>query len=330
MKIGLTNGTQYILLTHFSDAIVAISIFIVGITTNLLFYTTQEAAMTHSFSFFLFACFVYLTKQWFDNPKWRYSILLGIVFGLISLIRPTNALILIVFLLFGIKRVSDIKKQFSLFLRSYKKILIIVFFSLVVWLPQLIYWKYITGHWLFWSYIDNESFYFNHPYFFQFLFGFKKGWLIYTPVMILSLIGCYFTWKNYKEYFFSILVFLLFNIYVLSCWWFGGSFGMRALIECYALLIIPLAAFLHAVSKSKWVIKIPTFVLVFLLSSLSIFNFVKFRYDTIHYDSMTKDAYFKYFFSLKPDDDFYNLLERYDYEEARNGRQKIIENYFKK
>jgi len=321
-----------LLLFYFSDTITAISILIVGIATNLLFYTTQEAAMSHSFNFFLFASFIYLTKQWFNNPKWKYSISLGIVFGLISLIRPTNALIVIVFLLYGMKEKNDIKRQFLIFIKQYKKILIIALFAFIVWMPQLIYWKYITDSWLFWSYTDNERFYFNNPHITQFLFGFRKGWLTYTPVMIFAIFGFYFVWKNYKEYFFSILVFLLINIYVLSswwCWWFGGGLGMRALVECYALLIIPLAAFLQAVSKFKLYLKIPAIVLIVLLSSLSTYNFVKYRYITLHYDSMTKEAYFKYFFSLRPDDGYWILLDSPDYEAARRGVNKSLENHFK-
>ncbi|MCL2290576.1 MAG: hypothetical protein FWC34_07740 [Bacteroidetes bacterium] len=317
-----------LLLFYFSDAVTAISIFIVGLCTNLLFYTTVEAAMTHAFSFFLFACFIYLTKVWFDSPKWKYSISLGIVFGLISLIRPTNALIVLVFLLYGIKEKNDIKRQFFIFIKQYKQILVIALFSLIVWMPQLIYWKYITGSWLFWSYTDNEGFFFSNPHIIQFLFGFRKGWLIYTPVMIFSILGFYFVWKHYREYFFSILLFLLINIYVLSswwCWWFGGSFGMRALVESYALLIIPLAAFLKALSKFKLYIKIPVIILIVLFSCLSIFNFVKFRHDTIHYASMTREAYFKYFFSLQPDDGYWILLDNVDYELARKGIYKSLE-----
>jgi len=320
-----------LLLCYFSDIVIALSILIVGITTNLLYYTTLEAAMTHAFTFFLFACFIYLTKLWFETPKWKYSIQLGVVFGLISLIRPTNALIVIVFLLFGIKHFRDFNRQILLFYHNYKKIIIIILFSFIVWLPQLIYWKTISGSWLFWSYIDNESFYFNNPYYFQFLLGFRKGWLIYTPVMIFSIIGLYFVRKNYGDYFFSILVFLVIIVYILSswwCWWFGGSFGMRSLVECYALLIIPLAAFLQAMSKFKLYLKIPTIVLIVLLASLSFFNFIKFHYGSIHYDSMTKKAYFNHFFSVKSKGDYFRLLEKPDYEKARRGNDDVIEDYY--
>ena len=320
-----------LLLPYFSDTITAISIAIIGFGTNLLFYTTLEAAMSHSLSFFLFACFIYLTKQWYDNPKWKYCILLGIVFGLISLIRPTNALIVLVFLLFGIIRINDIKKRCLLFFHNYKQIITIALFSFIVWIPQLIYWKYVTGSWLFWSYMENEGFYFSNPHIIQFLFGFRKGWLIYTPVMIFSIIGLYFVWKNYREYFFSISVFLIISIYILSswwCWWFGGSFGMRAMVECYALLIIPLAAFLKTIPKFKLYLKIPIITLVVVFSSLSIFNFIKFREDTLHYDAMTREAYFKYFFLLDPNDDYYKSLDKPDYEAARKGIDKSLENHF--
>ena len=122
--------------------------------------------------------------------------------------------------------------------------------------PLLIYWHTYTGHWLFYSYQgDDKTFSFLHPHLANVLFSYKKGWLTYTPVMILSILGFYQLYKIYRSLFWCIAVFMLMNIYLVSSWdiwWYGGSFSMRALIQSYSLLMFPLAAFLSDTFRRKY------------------------------------------------------------------------------
>ena len=53
-----------------------------------------------------------------------------------------------------------------------------------------------------------------------------------------------------------ILAILLLALYIFSswwCWWFGGAFGYRSLVEFYALLAFPFAYFSTIIFQSKWV-----------------------------------------------------------------------------
>jgi hypothetical protein len=104
------------------------------------------------------------------------------------------------------------------------------------------YWKYITGELFFNSYV-GEQFYFNNSHVLKGLFGFRKGWLIYTPIMLFSILGIYFLRNQLKHFFASISITLFIYIFVIFswwCWWYGGSFGQRAMIDIYPLLAIPL------------------------------------------------------------------------------------------
>ena len=43
-------------------------------------------------------------------------------------------------------------------------------------------WKWQTGSWVVYSYKD-EGFDFMHPHFWEFLFSFQKGWLLWSPII---------------------------------------------------------------------------------------------------------------------------------------------------
>jgi hypothetical protein len=313
---------RQILSRYYSDRVIAFTLLIIGLTTNLLWYATAEAAMSHAFSFFLFTLFLYCTLKWYDKQSWSMTMSLGLTLGLISLIRPTNVLVIIVFLLFGIVTWNNIKELLLLFWKNNTKLLLMAFCTFLIWVPQLLYWKSVTGQFLYYSYGSEERFFFDHPHLWQFLFGFRKGWLIYTPSMILAIVGFYFLWKNNRKFFFPLLFFILPTIYILSswwCWWFGGGFGQRSMIESYAFLSLPLAAFFSWVSQVKLKVKVPVSILIVLICSLSGFNCLKYKRGSIHWDAMTKEAYFHHFFKPKKTDDFYLRLEHPDYKAARRG-----------
>ena len=58
--------------------------------------------MSHVYSFALFAVFILLTQKWYKNPSVKNSVLVGLLSGLISLIRPTNIIIVLIFVFYFI------------------------------------------------------------------------------------------------------------------------------------------------------------------------------------------------------------------------------------
>jgi hypothetical protein len=91
-----------ILRTYFSDKITAITILAVALGTNLLYYVSGEGAMSHVFNFALFNVFIWLTILWEKDKKVSLLLLIGAIAGLISLVRPSNIIILLFFFLFGV------------------------------------------------------------------------------------------------------------------------------------------------------------------------------------------------------------------------------------
>ena len=313
-----------VLLKYFPDWVVAVTLIIIGTGTNLFWYSTQEATMSHAYSFSLFCIFLYLTERWYKKPQWHISTFLGLTFGLISLIRPTNGLIILMFLLFNITGWKDILPRLRLFLANYSRIILIILCAFIVWLPQLLYWHSLTGDWLYYSYANNEPFFFNDPKIWKVMFSFRNGWLLYTPVMIFSVIGIGLLYKMNKKYFFSILIFFIANLYVISswwAWWYGGAFGMRPVIESYAILSIPLAAFLLWTSKRKLAAKVPLYILVVAFYCQSVFHNIQYYYGSIHYGEMTKEAYCDSFWHIRPSEKFHSLLKDNDSEAAKRGER---------
>ena len=219
-----------ILLRFFSEAITSAALLILFLGTNIWAGTLLEIGLTHPYSFMFFSLFLYLVILWLEKPAYKYAISLGLIAGIITLLRPTDVIILIVPLLFGITSSKDLISRINFF-REYKlHLAVFTFFLFFTFIPQMIYWKYMSGHWILYSY-SNEIFYFSKPHILSGLFSYRKGWLLYTPVMVFALIGIFMLRKYAKEFFWPTLIFTLLNIWIVLswwCWYYGGSFGLRA------------------------------------------------------------------------------------------------------
>ena len=320
-----------VLRVYFSKTVTALTILAIGLGTNLFWYSTFEPGMSHVYSFFLASAFIWLTIRWYRKiTLWR-SVLLGLVIGLITLIRPVNVLMALFFIFYDVRQFGDIKKRLHYFLENYRQLLLMAFFGFLMVLPQLIYWKSVSGQWFYYSY-GKEGFFFLYPQIINVLFSFRKGWFVYTPVMFFAVIGTYFLFKNYKQFFLPVFLLFIVYLYVVSswwCWWYGGSLGQRELIDIYPFMAVPLAAFLQWLVSQRLLIK--NFVGMLLLASvlLGAFYNVQYYYGAIHWDAMSKKAYFDSFGRVHPSSRFNQLLVHPDYERAIQGLPELKPKYSK-
>jgi hypothetical protein len=312
------------LLLFFSDRITMLTCFIIAIGTNLFYYSTTEPTVSHAYSFSLIAAFIFFTIKWFDQPSFKYTLCLGLLLGLISLARPTNILIALFFAFWNVKTAEDFRNRIRFFFSNYLHLLLIIGCVLLIWTPQLFYWKTLTNHWLYNSYGTTERFFFSDPMIFKGLFSYRKGWLLYTPVMAFALTGIYFLRKVLPAGFLAILIFMLLNIYIILSWWswwYGGGFGLRAFIDCYALMAIPLAALLMYIHQKGLIQFLSLTAVLLILVWFNQFQNEQYREGSIHWDAMSKEAYWANFGKLKPVPNFQELLDPLDYEKARQGER---------
>lgn len=327
LAIGLILLSRF-LQKGFKPLAVSITLLLVALATNLWYYSTVEPGMSHVYNFTLFVIFITLTDKWLQKPNVKLSIALGLLSGLISLIRPTNALIGILILLWGVSNLSTLKIRVQYLLKNWTNIVVIALFAIAVWIPQMVYWKMQTGQLFYYSYSD-QGFFFLSPHIIDGLFSFRKGWFVYTPLMIFAIAGIFLLPRYLKNAALAVPAFTILNVYVIFSWWswwYGGSYGARPLIDSYALMAIPLAAFIEHSLKWRNALKVPIFVLFTLLTVHGIFQTLQYYYGAIHWDSMTREAYFDSFGRLKASSNFKYLITEPDYESALKGddeREKI-------
>ncbi|MBP6977515.1 MAG: hypothetical protein PHD61_11595 [Bacteroidales bacterium] len=314
------------LLKYFSDKETAFTILTIGLATNLFFYSVIEPAMSHAYSFSLVACLIYLVIKWYTTPKVHYPIFIGLVSGMIVLVRPLNLLFLPLIFLWGVGNWSALRERIRFLLNSWKHLLIILLAAVLVLVPQFLYWHLTTGQFIYYSY-GQERFFFHHPHILQGIFGYRKGWLVYTPVMIFSILGVFTTFKRYHSLFIPIiLIELVFIYFIFSwwAWWYGGGFGLRAMIDAYALLAFPLTAFTAWALQKKQGIRILYLSLIGTFLSLNVFQTHQYYTGAIHWDAMTRQAYWDSFLRLKPSENFKSLLNHPDYELAKKGIDGLL------
>jgi len=313
---------SFVLRRFYSDSITAITIACIFFATNLFYYTMNEGEMAHSYTFFLVSIFALLTCKWHETQKSIYFLWLGLTLGLLSLIRPTDILVSIIFIGYGIKSLPEFTDKMKRIIFSYKNIPLFLLGFFVFWLPQMIYWKTRTDSFLFFSY-GKEGFFWSDPQIINFLFSYRKGWFIYTPIMVFAMLGLFFVLKIKNNPFkLPIIICLVLAIYTLSCWWcwwFGGGFGMRSMIEFYALLAIPLAAFFQYIFslefKKQFFVFVTRGATALLVSVFLCLNIIQTyqsnnpkSWPLMHFDSMSKDAYWRIFGKFNLSDEDYQKL----------------------
>lgn len=262
-----------ILIKYFSDTITAVTLLSIGIGTNLYYFSTLNLGMSHPFLFTLYAILIYATDNFYETKKLKHTFLIGFSLGMITLIRPTEIIVVLIPILYNIFSIEDLKNRIHFYLRNYKTALLITFICVLVNLPQLLYWKLLTSKWIYYSYTD-EGFNFLHPHIKNGLFGFRNGWLSYTPILIFSIIGLFFFAKYYKKFALIIFIFLPIHIYIIyswHCWFYINGFGSRPMVETYPLLAISFAALLTAVWKNH-ILKSVTVICLIFFAWINIFQ----------------------------------------------------------
>jgi hypothetical protein len=315
---------RLILLRFFEDKVVGLTLILVALATNLYHYSTHESGMTHPHNFFLLSATIYISLSWTKEKYiWR-SLLFGLVCGLLVLVRPIN-IVLLLALPFFTTHFQNVAFNPRVLLTGLQRYLFNPRFAfalvaaLLVMLPQLLFWKAQSGSWLHYSYND-EGFFFSNPSISKGLFSFRKGWLIYTPVMLFSLVGMIVMFRKNKWLGAAIsLTFLIFIYLTFSwwCWWYGGGFGARTMIDIYPLLALGLGAVITFVFQQKQLLKTGFLALSFFCIGLNIFQTYQYKLSLLHWDSMTFKAYKGIFGKTRFMEGYADMISEPDYQKQK-------------
>ena len=296
-----------LLLKYFSESITALTLIVIALGTNITWYASYEATMSHVYSFALVLFFYRMLECWFEKPGIWLTVLNGFIFGLIVLIRPTNIMFVVLFIV-GDNFIDRIK----FLLKNYWKLIIMIFSFLIAWVPQFLFWKWASGEWFLYTY-GEEGFIWNNPQIMSSLLSYRKGWLVYTPLMVLLFVGLPFLWIKYRRLFWQVFMVLVLATYINSswwCWWFGGSFGNRAYIDAYGIYALAIAAVFQAIgSLKKWMISTVGIILVAAFVFFNLFQTWQYNRGLLNYVGETKSTYWSNFLQTKPHPGHYvNLI----------------------
>lgn len=269
--------------------------------TNII-YLLEIPPVVHVFAFTFYSIFLYYSIKWHENQSFKNTFFLGLSFGFILAIRPTDGIIMVVFLLWNVTTFTDLKEKIKWFFVNKKALIAFIFSILIPVTPQIIYWTLLTGKPIINSYMNpNEGLDWFSPHTINFLFSFRKGWIIYTPMVLLLIPAFVYMYKRNKQFFYATFVFLILSVYLHSswtCWWYAESYGQRSMLQSYVILSIPFGFFIHhLLNKRKHIL---LYSLLGFFAVFNLFKYYQFRMQIIHPSRMTREYYFATFFHTKP------------------------------
>lgn len=318
-----------LLLFFASDKSTAITISLIALGTNAYFIFNYQYDLPHLYLFTINTACIYhflkflqsrKNKTDYDtpqttpaHPKHLLSIITSmfardqhsfwfaaLLFGLAVCIRPTQLLLGIIPFLLFLKELGRTRAFFKymFFLGS-----VVIFCNI----PQFLYWKIVGGEWLILN-LHTEDMVLRDPNLYNFLFSYRKGWLLYTPLFFLLPFGFWFFYKKNKTLFWGVLGFSTLYIWAMSsweCWWYASSFGQRVMVDIYSLLAIPLVLLIDGLKNRIALLALGITAISCLV--LNQFQSEQVRLGILDGHRMTKEHYWLIWGELNPE----NIHHRY-------------------
>lgn len=296
--IGLGQVRRLLEKLGISEPVQAVTLLLLFFGTNLYYYTLGEPGMSHAYSFTMMAVLLNHAYNVFHLRRKGSIVWMLSALALLFMIRPVNGVAV-----FAVPFIAGSWKTFTegirFCLQHYWRVAAGAAIFLFLLFVQLLMYKRTAGSWLADSY-SGEHLILSEPHILEILFSWKKGWFIYTPVMFVALGGLFFLRNSFR-----LVAFLLLMgsaTYVISCWelwWYGGSFGMRPLIEYYPVMAVPLALLLQRAAQ-KWaaLLAVPAFGFLLVLNLVQLYQYF---IGILPYNDMTAHKYRKIFFKTSAD-----------------------------
>lgn len=322
--IGLI-ALRKLLLHYHKDTVVALTLAAITFGTNLYTYTAFVPGMSHPFVFTLFCLSLYYTQRWYGTHRRSSLLMLALCLGMAVVTRPIAVIIVLPVAFWECGTWQAVQQRFLFFGRNLVPIAYAALVFAAICLIQMSYWKFTSGHWVFFSY-QNDGFIFSQPRIADGLWSYRKGWFLYTPIALAGMAGLLVMWWRNRAQAPVMLVYFVITIYVVFSWrnwWYGGGFSCRAMIDSLAVMALPLAVFVDWVLVKKSVAARAAF-LVFIAACILLNCFQSYQYikNILHCDRMSRAAYWKIFGRWDIDTAEINpyLMSEHDYNEEVRKR----------
>lgn len=239
--------------------------------SSLPVYMYFNPSWSHAQSAFAVALFLWYWLRTLNGRTTLQWLILGLIAGLMMDVYYINAVLLVLPMgesLVAYFRAAEQRSgaQAGLMLGRdalFSVALIAAFF------PTLITKKIIYGSLFNFGY--TEHWYWKSPAFFKVAFSSDHGFLIWTPVLILALVGLVLFAFSERKIALSLLTASMIYVYAIGCYqdWDGiSSFGNRFFVSLTAIFVIGLAALFHGLAmafehrKAAWIAGLATAALI--------------------------------------------------------------------
>lgn len=230
----------------FSSQLALLSSLGVALGTNVFFYTAVDPVNSHSASIFAAGLFFYLLTKYWQKPQLLTSLFLGVVCGLLALIRMQDILFL-----FAVYWLIWQQSHLSL-LQKVTHWCAVSVMTLITFIPQLAEWQYLLGSIRNPYSLIGETFMPLQPHFLEVLFSFNNGLFVWSPLLIASLVGLVITRKSiFSQLGLGLWLLEAYAISSWHGWWGGASFGGRMFLALAPFFAFGLAKVLERFKIEK-------------------------------------------------------------------------------
>ncbi|MEZ4943228.1 MAG: hypothetical protein R3D58_20300 [Saprospiraceae bacterium] len=312
----------FMLIRYFPRTTSAALILTVALGTNLFYFSVYNNIMSHVFLFFLHAALILASIRFWEQPGRGRAMQIGAILGLIAITRPQELIVAAIPVLWGVNNWTALLKRWQFFIRNWHLTGLAALAFALTLLPQLCYWKFVSGTWIYFSY-QGETFDFKHPHIWDGLTSFTNGWLVYTPVMLFALLGLVRLPKSVPDAVWPTLVFLPLHLYITYswwCWYYINGFGSRPMVETYALLALALGAFWQWGSRHFWK-KWANRIIITGFIALNLFQSWQLHEGILWPQDANRAYYFAIFGTIHPDR---NALIAYESGETQPRRKLAL------
>lgn len=301
-----------ILLHFFSDKLTLILLIICVFGTNYVNHMTLKNLETVNVLFMFYAIVLWNTIRWYETYKFKNMLAIGVSIVLMALIKPSEVLVILLPFIWGLTSWRNIKNRVLLLWSFRNQIILTALICLIIASPQMIYWYVKTGAIFYDSYKNpGVGLDFLSPHIFESLFGYRKGWLLYTPIMVFALLGFITIYKRRKDLFLGLFIPFVLAFYIIASWteyWYGAGFSNRPVITVYPILLISMGFLFQWVWNQRLFFRVLLSITVLFFIFLNQFQWLQYRNYIIDGSRMTKAYYWKVFLKMKIDDGDRDLL----------------------
>jgi hypothetical protein len=212
--------------------------------TPVIFYSHLAPGYSHAASLFAVSLFLFLWMRWRDTLTIPRAIAIGVVGGLIAMIREQDALFLMVPALYaGLGLIPLLRRaDWRGILRSIVTVGTLGLAAIVTFIPQLLTYQVLNGEPRPNTDVSDKM---NlvPPHFWDVMLDPAHALPYWSPIVVLAVVGlALLTWRD-PRLGLALLVGFVVTWYIngaINTWTTAGSFGARRFLNCTPIFVVGL------------------------------------------------------------------------------------------